>query len=308
MSGVRTVRPRVKRRLVPPWIDRQGRFSWLKAVVLAGACIPGAFIAFWLASGQMGPRPVNAALHLSGIWTVRFVLLALAVTPARAVFDRSRVVLVRRMLGVTAMVYALGHFSLFIVDQNFMLLTVVLEIVRRIYLTIGFTALLGLVALGATSTDAAVRRMGSGWKRLHRLIYPIAVLMLTHHFMQAKVNVSTAVFAAGLAVWLMLWRVLPARLRVRPAVLAGLAVVAGVLAAGIEFAWYGLATHINAWRVLMANLDIGNGLRPALWVGLAGLAVALLAVPLRPGALRAGWQGISTVFRRISPTRVGGRS
>jgi sulfoxide reductase heme-binding subunit YedZ len=308
MSGARVTRPRSKRGPVPPWIDRQGRFSWLKALVLAGACVPAAFILFWLATGQLGARPVNAALHLSGIWTVRFVLLALAVTPARAVFDRSRVVLVRRMLGVTAMVYALGHFSLFIVDQNFMLLTVVLEIVRRTYLTIGFTALLGLIALGTTSTDAAVRRMGSGWKRLHRLIYPIAVLMLAHHFLQAKVNVSTAVFAAGLFVWLMLWRVLPARVRVQPVALAGLGVPAGVLAAGIEFGWYGLTTHIDPWRVLTANLDIANGLRPALWVGIVGLAVALLAVPLRPGVVQAGWQGIGTIFRKISLTRAGGRS
>jgi sulfoxide reductase heme-binding subunit YedZ len=312
MSGARPARPPhprgVKRGFVPPWIDRQRRFSWLKALVLAGAFLPAAFIVFWWTTGQLGALPVNAALHLSGIWTVRFVLLALAVTPARAVFDRSRVVLVRRMLGVTAMVYALGHFSLFVVDQNFVLPTVALEIVKRIYLTIGFTALLGLVALGTTSTDAMVRRMGRGWKRLHRLIYPIAVLMLTHHFLQAKVNVSTAVFAAGLFVWLILWRVLPVWARVRPVALAGLGVLAGVLAAGIEFGWYGLATRIDPWRVLMANLDISHGLRPALWVGIAGLAVAGLAVPLRPGGMRAGWLGINTIFRKISLTRAGGRS
>ena len=269
-TGVR--RP-TRPRFLPPWRDRQGRLSPLKSLVLLGACVPAMLIVFWWLNGDLGPRTVNAAIHLTGLWTVRFVLLSLAVTPARVAFDRPKVVLVRRMLGVTAMVYALAHLSLYIVDMNFHWLEVVSEIVRRFYLTIGFVALIGLVALGATSTDAAVRRMGRNWKRLHWSIYGIGVLMLLHHFLQAKAGVSAAVLAAGLFIWLMLWRLLPERRRASPWVLGVVSIAAGLLTAGLEFAWYALATRINPWRVLSANLDFASGPRPAEWVVICGLGV-----------------------------------
>ncbi len=283
------IRRPARPRFLPPWRDRQGRLSPLKSSVLLGACVPAILIGYWWLNGDLGPRTVNAAIHLTGLWTVRFVLLSLAVTPARVVFDRPKIVLVRRMLGVTAMVYALAHLSLYIVDMNFHLLEVLTEIVRRSYLTIGFVALTGLVTLGATSTDAAVRRMGRNWKRLHWSIYGIGVLMLLHHFMQAKAGVSAAVLAAGLFIWLMLWRALPAARRASPWVLTALAIAAGVLAAGVEFAWYGLATRIDPWRVLAANLNVAFGPRPAEWVAICGLGVVALALLARllPGSRRA---------------------
>jgi sulfoxide reductase heme-binding subunit YedZ len=272
----------------PPWRDRQGRLSWLKSAVLLGACIPALLIAYWWANGDLGPRSVNAAIHLTGQWAVRFVLISLAVTPARVLFDRPQVVLVRRMLGVTAAAYAVAHFSLYVIDLNFHLVEVALEIVRRFYLTIGFVALLGLIALAATSTDAAARRMGRWWKRLHWSIYFIGVLMLWHHALQSKAGVSTAVFASGVFIWLMLWRVLPAAHKATPWILAGLAVVAGLLTAGVEFEWYALATRINPWRVLAANWTAAAIPRPAEWVAIAGLAVVLASLAFRfvPGLKR----------------------
>jgi sulfoxide reductase heme-binding subunit YedZ len=272
----------------PPWRDRQGRLSWLKSAVLLGACIPALLIAYWWANGDLGPRSVNAAIHLTGQWAVRFVLISLAVTPARVLFDRPQVVLVRRMLGVTAAAYAVAHFSLYVIDLNFHLAEVALEIVRRFYLTIGFVALLGLIALAATSTDAAARRMGRWWKRLHWSIYFIGVLMLWHHALQSKAGVSTAVFASGVFIWLMLWRVLPAAHKATPWILAGLAAVAGLLTAGVEFEWYALATRINPWRVLAANWTAAAIPRPAEWVAIAGLAVVLASLAFRfvPGLKR----------------------
>jgi sulfoxide reductase heme-binding subunit YedZ len=282
----------VRRRARPrymPWRDRQGRLSLLKSVVLVGSCVPALLIGYWWLTGELGPRRVNAAIHLTGLWALRFVLLSLAVTPARLVLDRPQVVLVRRMLGVTAAAYAVAHLGLYVVDMNFHLLEVALEIVRRFYLTIGFLALIGLVALAATSTDAAVRRMGRSWKWLHRSIYGIGVLMLLHHFLQAKAGVSAAVFVSGLFIWLMLWRALPAARQASPWVLGLLALAAGLLTAGLEFAWYALATRINPWRVLEANLGVAFGPRPAEWVAIAGLGVVVLHLlsRLRPGFWRA---------------------
>jgi sulfoxide reductase heme-binding subunit YedZ len=270
-------RPPPRKRVIAPWKDRQGRFSWMKALVLAAAFVPALVTAWWAIRGELGGRPVMEAIHNTGLWAIRFLMIALAVTPARAVFDAARVILVRRMLGLTALAYAVAHFSLYVLSEQFNLLTVASEIALRFYLLIGFIALLGLVALGVTSTDAMIRRMGVWWKRLHRLAYPIGVLAVLHYFIQTKANVSEAVVFAGFFLWLMGLRLLPAGWRGNPAALLGLAIVAGFATAGVEFAWYALATGINPWRVLAVNESLRYGLRPAHIVGLAGVGIAALA-------------------------------
>jgi sulfoxide reductase heme-binding subunit YedZ len=267
-----------------PWRDRRGKFLPLKASVLAAVCAPGLLAAFWWADGDLGAKPVTEVIHDTGLWAIRFLLIALAVTPLRAAIDWGKLLLLRRMLGLTALAYAVAHFSLYIVDQNGNLLVVASEIIHRFYLTIGFAVLLGLIALGTTSTDAAIRRMGRWWKRLHRLTYLLAVLALLHYFIQSKANVSEPVFVAGLYVWLMLWRLLPARWQRSIAVYPLLALVSGAAAAGIEFAWYGIATHINPWRVVAADETLRFGLRPAHYVVLVtlGLGVVILVRRIAP--------------------------
>jgi sulfoxide reductase heme-binding subunit YedZ len=264
---------RARPRVLPPWRDRAGRFSGLKASVLVCAVLPALLIIYWWVAGDFGPRTLNAVIHETGKWAVRFLLITLAVTPARTVFDYGKVVIVRRMLGVTTMAYALAHFSLFIVDRQFDAWKVGSEIFLRFYLTIGFVALLGLVALGVTSTDGWIRRLGRNWKRLHWTIYAIGVLALFHHFLQSKAGVSTALFAAGVFLWLLLWRLLPRRFRANPWAILALAPATALLTALLEFAWYGLATRLNPWRILNANLDIEYGPSVAEWVGITGVAV-----------------------------------
>jgi sulfoxide reductase heme-binding subunit YedZ len=265
----------------PPWRDRHGRLLPIKAVVLPVLFIPGLTQVFWWSTGTLGARPVHELILGFGLWTVRLLTISLAVTPARAVFDWPKLLLVRRMVGVATLAYGLTHLSLYIVDENFWLPTVVSEIVHRFYLTIGFVALVGLSALGATSTDAAVRRLGRRWKWLHRAVYGIAVLALLHYFIQSKANVSEAVMFAGFFVWLMLWRIVPATWQRKLVTLVALSLLAAVATAWIEFAWYALATGINPWRVMAANETIRFGLRPAHWVAVIGLGVAVLAAALR---------------------------
>ena len=275
----------------PPWRDRHGRLVPIKAVVLFLACLPGAVLASQWATGSLGARPVTEVIHGTGLWTVRFLLITLAVTPARASFTWSKIVLVRRMLGLTTLAYALAHITLYAYDEKWRLLHVASEIVSRIYLTIGFTALLGLITLGLTSTDASVRRLGKNWKRLHRLAYVIATLGLVHYFMQSKANVSGAVVMAGLFVWLMLWRLVRPGWQRSPGVLFLLAVGATLGTAAIEASWYGLATRISAERILAANVNPALAPRPSLWVAVVALLVgaavlawryARPAPPIRP--------------------------
>jgi sulfoxide reductase heme-binding subunit YedZ len=165
------------------------------------------------------------------------------------------------------------------------------EILHRIYLTIGFCAFLGLCALAATSTDGMIRRLGRRWKQLHRLVYGIAVLALVHYFLQAKADVTDAVMLSGLFVWLMLWRAVPRRFQRNLLALIVLAPLAGFITAWIEFAWYGLATGIDPWRVLDANLtfDLDFGLRPSAWVTISGAAVVVAVVVRRAVGAGVRW-------------------
>lgn len=275
---------------VMPWRDRSGAFSPFKALVFGALFVPALVLghAAWTAS--LGPKPWQAATHDAGTWAIRLLLLSLLVTPARQILRQARIAEVRRMVGLGCFAYALLHLGLYAGDQAFDWFKVASEILRRIYLTIGFVALLGLAALAATSTDGALRRMGgAAWRRLHRLAYPIAALALVHFTLQSKADVTEPMLMAGLFAWLMGYRLLAPQ-GGAPGVmaLAGLAAAAAAAAAGLEFAWYGLMTGIDPWRVLAANLDITFGLRPALWVGIAGLGMAALRlVPRRRAARRA---------------------
>jgi sulfoxide reductase heme-binding subunit YedZ len=270
-----------------PWRDRRGKFLPLKATVLALLFVPGALDAFWLATDQLGGRPVMEAIHHSGLWAVRFFLIALAITPFARALDWPALLLVRRNVGVAAACYAVSHLSLYVVDQNFKLGTVVSEIALRFYLTIGFITLLVLLALAITSTDAWVKKLGRNWKRLHRLSYPFAAVALLHFYIQSKLNVSEPVFVSGLFVWLMAWRALPEkwrrdqRLTVTTALYGGLAILAGLATAGLESAWYGFATKVNPWRVIAANETIARGLRPAHWVFVVTASLVLVFLARR---------------------------
>jgi sulfoxide reductase heme-binding subunit YedZ len=260
-----------------PWTDRTGRFSFLKTGTFVLVCIPAILVAIALWRNELGPLPYKEALHRIGDWTVRYLIATLALTTLQRILMWPRLALIRRMLGVTAFSYALTHFTLYIVNEKFDLVFVASEIIKRIYLTIGFTALIGLSLLAATSTDAALRRLGRNWKRLHMIVYGIAVLALLHYFMQSKIDVSQATLWSGLFLLLMLYRIaVKRRLALTPVTLAVCAAAGGLLTALVEFAWYGLATGVDPFRVLRANLVFSYGLRPAWIVLIVGLAVALI--------------------------------
>lgn len=262
--------------------DRAGRFAWLKAAMLTVLLWPAMVLAYRAGTGDLGPLPLKEALHVAGDWTVRFLVLTLALTPLQRLLAWPRLALVRRMTGVGSFCYGALHVGLYVAGAKFDLAFVATEIALRIYLTIGFVAFGGLATLAATSTDAAVRRLGRRWKALHRLVYAIAGLGLLHYFMQSKIDVSAAVLMTGCFLLLMICRLATARgLGLTPPVLAGTALAAGLATAVVEFAWYGLATGIDPWRIAGANLMLAYGLRPAVIVVLSGLAVA--AVPLLRG-------------------------
>lgn len=257
--------------------DPAGRFSWLKTAVLLGVLLPAAVLVLRWRMHDLGARPITEAIHVTGLWTIRLVMITLAVTPARAVLDWGRVVMLRRMLGVAAACYAVAHLTLYALDQNWRLLHVASEIALRFYLTIGFIALLGLLALAVTSTDGWQRRLGRRWKKLHKLVYPIGVLALFHYAIQSKADVTNAVFLAGLFVWLMGWRMMKRRWQQKLWPLLPLALGAGLAASVVEAAWYAVRNHVDPMLVWTANFDLSYGPRPAVWVLIVALGVVALA-------------------------------
>lgn len=262
-----------------PLTDRTGRFSYLKTATLAGLAAPFAYLLWRYWSGDLGPLPAKEALLVSGLWAIRFVVATLALTPLQRMFNWPKLALIRRMAGIGAFAYAALHFSLYIVASNYDLRLVASEIAARIYLTIGFAALFGLSLLAATSTDRAVRALGKRWKLLHKTVYAVAALGVLHFFMQSKIDASEATLMAGLFLTLMIYRIaIMKRMGLTPPVLAVSAAAGALVTAATEFAWYGLATGADPWRVAQANLSLIAGPRPAVIVGLAGMIFAALCL------------------------------
>jgi sulfoxide reductase heme-binding subunit YedZ len=259
-----------------PWRDRAGRFSALRLSVLIALVAPGAVLLLLLQAGAMGAEPWKAATREAGTHAIHILLLSLAVTPLRHVADWPKAATFRRMVGVAALGYAALHLVLYTGHLAWDLLAVASEIATRIYLTLGFAVLVGLSVLGWTSTDGWQRRLGPRWKTIHRWVYLLAAAGVLHAFLQSKAGADAAVLMAGFWLWLMGWRLLPGWARAHGPALAGLAVLAALAAAGVEFAWYATATRLPAERILAANLGLDAGVRAAQWVLVAGIGVALL--------------------------------
>jgi len=267
-------------------VTAKQKIFWLRLVTLIGLCLPALELAWRWYNGDLEPRPVTVATHATGDWAVIFLMLSLAMTPARALFDWMPLVQIRRRIGVAAALYAGAHFMIYVLDQKWNLVVVATEIVKRFYLTIGFVTLLMLVALAVTSTDGWQKRLRRNWKRLHWLIYPAAFIAIVHFFIQSKVKIGEPAFTAGLFAWLMLWRVLPSRLQRSYLGLALLAVASTLAAVVFEAAWYGLVNGRDPTVVLLANLDPELAFRPAQKVLIASLLV-IIAVALRRLTLAA---------------------
>lgn len=280
-----------------PWTDRAGHFSSLKFAVLIACCAPMLLLVAKTFGGMLGSKPLTYAIHDTGDWAVRFLLLSLAVTPLRSIANLPKLILVRRMIGLTALAYVLVHFSLYVVEQRYDAWKIASEIVLRFYLTIGFVAILGLLALGITSTDGMIKRLGSvRWNQLHTIVYGLAVLALLHFFLQSKVDVSQPVLMTGLFIWLMAYRVLKKRgFTIGTLALVALAIGTGLGTALVEAGWYAARTGVMASRVLEANLDFSFSIRPAWWV--LWIALTMPFVQL--------WRGRGQTARRSNITATG---
>ncbi len=184
---------------------------WGKPAVFAVSLLPFAYLV-WAAFAQaLGPNPAEYLLRATGDWTLRFLCLTLAVTPLRQATGRNWLLRYRRMLGLFTFFYGVLHMLCYAgFDMGFVLDDIVRDIPKRPFVLMGFTALVLMVPLAATSFDRAIRWMGAArWLLLHRLVYAVAVAALLHFFWMrsAKNNFEEPLVYLAIIGLLLGWRV-----------------------------------------------------------------------------------------------------
>ena len=262
------------------WRDRRGRPSALRIAALALLLFPLAKAGFDAQAILHGARPLNDLIHRAGFWALVLLGVTLSVTPFRRILRYGNLLDVRRMLGVGTFCYIATHLTLFTADQMFDLGKVVHEISHRWYLIVGGTAWLGLATLAATSTDGMVRRLGPmRWRRLHQIVYGIALLALIHYFQQTKADVTVPVFAASLFLWLIAYRVVAwwmGTSELSTLTLLAMSIAVSFLTFIGEAVGLGIAFHVSPMRVLSVAFDFSAGIRPGWQVLAAGLVVVAI--------------------------------
>lgn len=166
--------------------------NWLLAAVHLGSILPLALFGLAALRGRLGFNPVETALRHSGRSAVALLLLSLAITPLRVIFNLPSVARLRKPLGLYAALYASLHFAAFAIwDYGLNLGLIWLEFSQKPFLTLGLISLLILAILATTSTRNARRRLSSGWRWLQRGVYLAAVLAVTHQFLAVKGDLAT---------------------------------------------------------------------------------------------------------------------
>jgi sulfoxide reductase heme-binding subunit YedZ len=280
------------------WHDRRGRISPLRLSTLALLLFPLAKAIFQASEIAHGARPLNDLIHRAGFWALIFLGVTLAVTPFRRIFRYGNLLDIRRMLGVGTFCYIAAHLVLFFADQSYDLGKFVHEITHRVYLIVGATAWTGLAVLASTSTDGMVRRIGGlHWRRLHQIVYVIALLALIHYFQQTKADVTVPTFAASLFLWLMAYRLLAwwyDTSELSTSSLLTLAVVVSVVTFAGEAIGIAIAFHVSPMRVLNTVFDFDAGTRPGWQILAAGLAVVAV------DAVMAWWKNRTARTRAVA--------
>jgi sulfoxide reductase heme-binding subunit YedZ len=213
--------------------DRTVRFV-LKPIVFAAGLVPVSWLAWDVYTGNLSANPLSDITNETGIWALRFLCITLAITPLRRVSGWNAAIRFRRMTGLFAFFYGTLHLLIYIVFDRYpgvdlsagivalqtfrrVGASIVDDIAKRPFITIGFSAWLGMLPLAITSTAGWIRRMGGRrWNTLHRLVYVSASLGVVHYWWLVKADVRRPV-AYGVVVGLLLvFRVAWLRLKRRP--------------------------------------------------------------------------------------------
>jgi sulfoxide reductase heme-binding subunit YedZ len=176
--------------------------------VFAGSLIPLGILAVNALTHNLGANPIDEITDQTGIWTLRFLLITLAVTPARRLTGWNRLIQLRRMLGLFAFFYASLHFLTYLwLDQFFAVEDIIADVIERPFITVGFSSFVLLTPLAITSTTAMIKRLGGKWwQRLHRLIYAIAIGGVVHYLWLVKADIRLPLIYGSILAVLLVYR------------------------------------------------------------------------------------------------------
>ena len=188
----------------------------LRILTFLVCLIPFVLLLLKVLQNDLGPDPAKELALETGEWSIRFLLLALAMTPLRHLSGRMEFAQRRRMVGLFALFYASVHFLVWVIFLLGLRWGAILEeVVERPYITIGFSSFLILIVLGATSPRVMVRKLGKNWRRLHRLVYVAGVLAVIHLVWIVRTDLSEALLYGAILAGLLGWRLVFARNKAR---------------------------------------------------------------------------------------------
>ena len=191
-----------------------------KVAVFAASLIPLGYLLYGFAQGDLGPNPVETITHMTGDWALNFLLLSLAITPARKLLGRPELIRFRRMLGLFAFFYAVLHVLTWAwLDRMFIPSEMLDDISKRPYITAGTLAFFAMLPLALTSTAGWIRRLGGKrWQALHRLAYVSCAAAVVHYLWLVKSDMRIPLLYGAVFLVLMAARVLLGRIFMRPPV------------------------------------------------------------------------------------------
>lgn len=182
--------------------------KWGKVAIFTLSLWPFAALVWESLRSELGPNPIEHLQHDTGDWTLYFLILTLAITPFRSIFNMPELARYRRMIGLFAFFYVCLHLLTYLgPDQSFSISGMLKDVVKRPFITVGFAAFVLLVPLALTSTKGWIIRLGGKrWRQLHRLVYVIAILGVIHYYWLVKSDVRKPLLFGLLVAILLLWR------------------------------------------------------------------------------------------------------
>jgi methionine sulfoxide reductase heme-binding subunit len=189
--------------------NAQRQIVFLKAGLFILALVPLGYLVVGAWKGELSANPIKDITEETGIWTLRFLVLTLSITPLRKLTGWARLARFRRMTGLFAFFYGFLHFTTYVyLDQFFAFDEILLDVAKRPFITVGFTAFVLMVPLALTSPDGIVRWMGGKrWQMLHRTVYVVALCGVFHYLWLVKADTSRPLRYGGVVAALLLFRV-----------------------------------------------------------------------------------------------------
>jgi len=182
--------------------------KWIKIVVFALCLVPAGLLTWKGFHQDLGANPIEFITHATGDWTLRFLAITLAITPARRLLRMPQLIRLRRMLGLFAFFYGCLHFMTYLwLDKFFDLHEIAKDVWKRPFITAGFTGFVAMLPLAVTSTAGWIRRLGGRrWQQLHRLIYLSAAAGVVHYYWLVKSDVREPLLYGFIVLALLTYR------------------------------------------------------------------------------------------------------